>query len=465
MSNILNNNKLNFNLYQTSNNIFNEIQNYYSPYTISNSSEISNNYSLNDLKNKSRNLQESDLLNKSRFYFDLYYRMNSPKLDQSGPNFTNKTIPDNTKMNNINIQQNIINSLPNLNNNNNNNSIKCNIVPPNPLFLDYNNKLMSYGEPYKNDSPNNKPVLKIDIDKKNNNFISPISPLLKKDNKNGNNDEINKNKREINKKESTKKKVNFLGKKRKLIKKCIDTLDSEGEEEENQADKKTNDCSINNNKSERIDNIKNNIKTKSSKKNKNIEKTEKEKSPTKSYNNIKGIFLSPQINENKTIINSPENYFFRKKENDNFSEKTEENSIKSGFNKFGFENMLSNNDNMVDFSSNNIDFNNSSFAQSDEESKYSENNQSIRNLKDEKFIDFEKDLKDYLRRIISIKRQNKFFKSVLPESLEIVKKLFVKNNNIAPGTVLPIYKNDYLELSLAIENGGIIKKRVSMIKP
>ena len=127
--------------------------------------------------------------------------------------------------------------------------------------------------------------------------------------------------------------------------------------------------------------------------------------------------------------------------------------------------MLSNNDNMVDFSSNNIDFNNSSFAQSDEESKYSENNQSIRNLKDEKFIDFEKDLKDYLRRIISIKRQNKFFKSVLPESLEIVKKLFVKNNNIAPGTVLPIYKNDYLELSLAIENGGIIKKRVSMIKP
>ena len=86
-------------------------------------------------------------------------------------------------------------------------------------------------------------------------------------------------------------------------------------------------------------------------------------------------------------------------------------------------------------------------------------------MKDEKFINFEKDLRDYLRRIISIKRQNKFFKNVLPESLEIVKKLFVKNNNITPGIVLPIYKNDYLELSLVIENGGIIKKRVSMIKP
>ena len=519
-NNTSNNKQLNFNLYQTSNNIFNEIQNqnYYSPYSID-SPEISStyNYSLNELKNKFRNLQEPDLLKRSRFFLDLYYRINNPKLNQSGLNLTNTIFPYQIEKNDINIQPNI-NTLPNLNNNMN--SIKCNIIPRNPLFLDYkyNNKLMPYREIYNYDMPNNKIDFNNGINKKNYNFISPISPSLNKENKNINNEkEINYNKKEISKKESTKKKVNFLGKKRKLIKKCIDTSNSE-DEEENQIKKEENECSIDNNKSERKDKDENNRKAKSSKKKfliKNIEKvdkvnsttksyinkeislspkinekkarfdinfpenyffkkkeidnfsekTEKEKSPTKSYNNIKGIFLSPQINENKTIINSPENYFFRKKENDNFSEKTEENSIKSGFNKFGFENMLSNNDNMVDFSSNNIDFNNSSFAQSDEESKYSENNQSIRNLKDEKFIDFEKDLKDYLRRIISIKRQNKFFKSVLPESLEIVKKLFVKNNNIAPGTVLPIYKNDYLELSLAIENGGIIKKRVSMIKP
>ena len=42
--------------------------------------------------------------------------------------------------------------------------------------------------------------------------------------------------------------------------------------------------------------------------------------------------------------------------------------------------------------------------------------------------------------------------------------MFVKNNNITPGIVLPIYKNEYLELSLAIEKGGIIKKKVSIIK-
>ena len=45
---------------------------------------------------------------------------------------------------------------------------------------------------------------------------------------------------------------------------------------------------------------------------------------------------------------------------------------------------------------------------------------------EEKFMNFEKDLKDYLRRTISANRQNEFFSNVIPESLDIVKNLFQK---------------------------------------
>ena len=104
----------------------------------------------------------------------------------------------------------------------------------------------------------------------------------------------------------------------------------------------------------------------------------------------------------------------------------------------------------------------------EEESKYSESKPSEKILKrkmnDEDFINFERDLKDYLRRTISTKRQKVFFNSILPESLEVVQKLFVKNNNLSTNIAYPIYRNDYLELSLTIEQGGKIKKKILYLK-
>ena len=39
----------------------------------------------------------------------------------------------------------------------------------------------------------------------------------------------------------------------------------------------------------------------------------------------------------------------------------------------------------------------------------------------------------------------------------------MKNNNLSTNTVYPIYRNDYLELSLTIEQGGKIKKKISYL--
>jgi len=61
---------------------------------------------------------------------------------------------------------------------------------------------------------------------------------------------------------------------------------------------------------------------------------------------------------------------------------------------------------------------------------------------EEKFMNFEKDLKDYLRRTISANRQNEFFSNVIPESLDIVKNLFQKNSNLQVNKLYPIYRND-----------------------
>ena len=80
---------------------------------------------------------------------------------------------------------------------------------------------------------------------------------------------------------------------------------------------------------------------------------------------------------------------------------------------------------------------------------------------EEKFMNFEKDLKDYLRRTISANRQNEFFSNVIPESLDIVKNLFQKNSNLQVNKLYPIYRNDKFELSLIIEPGGKIRKQLT----
>ena len=140
------------------------------------------------------------------------------------------------------------------------------------------------------------------------------------------------------------------------------------------------------------------------------------------------------------------------------------------------ENVVNNNfvdNNSEDLSnnslSNNTECNNSCSVQNEDENdnkeKQPEKITINRNMMDEDFINFEKDLKDYLRRTISDKRQQKFFKNVLPESLGIVQNLFIKNNNVSTDIVIPLYRNNFLELSLAIEHNGKIKKKLSILKP
>lgn len=323
---------------------------------------------------------------------------------------------------------------------------------------------------------------------KNDNFISPISPLLYKEKQNirkekennGNSiiDDFSLNNRqnELNRMLSNGK-IQLLGKKRKLVKGFENT---QKKENENLLDKKINNsfnyCPIKKKEIRNTTNI--NFITSSSeiKTLKNEEKIDAVVSPKKNKIILTEDFFA-EFNQkyniklkNKKCLS--ENDILFKKDRDEFSEKTDENSSKNSINVFDEENinLAFNSDEITNNSLNNIDLNNISFAQSEEESKSTENNQSermanIKLLKDEKFIDFEKDLKDYLRRIISAKRQKKFFKNVLPESLEIVKKLFNKNNNISPNIVLPIYKNDFLELSLIIEKGGKIKRKLSLLKP
>ena len=80
---------------------------------------------------------------------------------------------------------------------------------------------------------------------------------------------------------------------------------------------------------------------------------------------------------------------------------------------------------------------------------------------EKKFMNFEKDLKDYLRRTISANRQNEFFSNVIPESLDIIKNLFQKNSNLQVNKLYPIYRNDKCELSLIIEPGGKIRKQLT----
>ena len=81
----------------------------------------------------------------------------------------------------------------------------------------------------------------------------------------------------------------------------------------------------------------------------------------------------------------------------------------------------------------------------------------------EGFINFDKDLKDYLRRTISENRQVIFFNSILPESVEIVKNLFKKGSNIVINRAYPVYRNTKIELSLIIEPGGKIRKQLTNI--
>ena len=80
---------------------------------------------------------------------------------------------------------------------------------------------------------------------------------------------------------------------------------------------------------------------------------------------------------------------------------------------------------------------------------------------EEDFVNFERDLKDYLRRTISETRKNTFFGNILPESLTFVRSLFQKGSNVQINKFYPIYRNNKIELSLIIEPGGKIRKQLT----
>ena len=82
---------------------------------------------------------------------------------------------------------------------------------------------------------------------------------------------------------------------------------------------------------------------------------------------------------------------------------------------------------------------------------------------EEDFVNFERDLKDYLRRTISETRKNTFFGNILPESLTFVRSLFQKGSNVQINKFYPIYRNNKIELSLIIEPGGKIRKQLTNI--
>jgi hypothetical protein len=85
------------------------------------------------------------------------------------------------------------------------------------------------------------------------------------------------------------------------------------------------------------------------------------------------------------------------------------------------------------------------------------------NKLNEEFINFEKDLKDYLRKTISENRKVIFFNNILSDSRDVMENLFDSKYNIQMNKLYPIYRDNKVELSLFVEPGGKIKKQLRNI--
>lgn len=86
-------------------------------------------------------------------------------------------------------------------------------------------------------------------------------------------------------------------------------------------------------------------------------------------------------------------------------------------------------------------------------------------LNDIEFHNFLKEMKDYLLRIMDEKRKILFLDKVIPESREKIRNLFTSQYKIiSPNTRIPIYRNDYLELSIIFKNNGNFSKQILYIK-
>ena len=206
-----------------------------------------------------------------------------------------------------------------------------------------------------------------------------------------------------------------------------------------------------------INNNKSNENEKISKENLNESRKEEQNKFLKKKRKMKKIKNKYKKLKNNNNNNSELN----KNENDKLDKNNIEIKSKSNFKSSENDSIMNNNKKTkVD---KNINFENTKQKINYTEEKPSKNIL-IRKSNDEEYKDFKKNLNDYLLRIIGEKREKEFLDKILPESVEIMKKLFKKNNDIAPKTIIPIYRNEYLEFSLIIKNKGQIEKKILYIK-
>ena len=116
----------------------------------------------------------------------------------------------------------------------------------------------------------------------------------------------------------------------------------------------------------------------------------------------------------------------------------------------------------------NIFCNKNILSKNDEDIKYTEKIPSKellkRKLNDKVFLNFQKNLNDFLHKIIDETRKKYFFEQVLDESRDIIKNLFINKKIFPPNIKIPLFRNNYLELSLVTKNNGMLKKQILYIK-
>ena len=479
-----------FNLYQVCENILKETKDSFYPKKI-NSKEIfrAYDYSLDEFYFKSKYCRKEDIKKRAQYYFSLYLKLNSTKYPHTTYNqncyysikFSNTIFP---VVSNNKIKQNIeINKLPNLGKININ---KYNFIPISPSYIKNNNQIIfpfpiiNYSELYNQNYYGYNSFIKNELSEKNNkeknnNFVLPLSPItlnenqkeIKKEKKADKDIIINDsffNKSKAEAKENIKEEKNqLIGKKTKSKINIKDILDYKCNEKKRKHEEQIDN---NPNKKESLSNINNFIKSTDHHyiESINIDKEDKKKKET-----IKVVIIpcnnseikESEKNDNlKSIINSQKISNSIK----NNLEKSKEGSIISDISSKLNDSINTSLSNSEVNNTNNNTINNTINIQKEEKIINKESEIIQKYLKNENFIQFENDLKDYLKRIISSTREKMFFKNILPESRGFVQKLFNKDFNVIKDIVVPIYRNDFIEISLSIEQCGKIQKKVTILK-
>ena len=395
-------------LYNNSKTIFDKLQNIY-PNSSMNSNEIYGiyNYSLKKLKESSKENKLEDISKRAHFYFDLYNLINKKKIQHlSGYeykcSFVNAYLP--TQPNNKKIQININNNL-------------------------FNGAIINNGYyPFNNQNG----LLNNNMSNSMNSMNSMAGPNLCNNIIYTIDDDFKINDETMNTGDNN----IFLGNKRNLEK-------SDLEDDTNFSSKDLN-------------------KTKKKKK-------KKRKKKNKNNNNFNST--NQILNQNKIpnqILNQNNNQDKNQNHSINKQNKKKESPMlqieKSELKKKKFKsiNMPKNNLTNNKIHENIIQKNNSV------NDKRNNNQIRLRKLEEEnklneEFINFEKDLKDYLRKTISENRKVIFFNNILSDSRDVMENLFDSKYNIQMNKLYPIYRDNKVELSLFVEPGGKIKKQLRNI--